>query len=211
VLQVVPVTANTANVIVRTNTPTTKVIYYKDLTRPDSKELSSASTDYSLDLRPTIENLVGETDYSLRVVIADQGGKQNESPRQTFRTPRDGEPPKIADLQVTTTRTADEITFIATWKTNEPTTSSVTVYQKGQEDQQQKLPGPAELANSHTVVGEKLKPSKLYTLVAEAHDAAGNKSTQEITFRTPKASQSIFTLLAANFGNAFGWLVDLLK
>lgn len=210
-LQVVPVNANTANMVIRTNTPTTKVIYYKDITHPDSKELSIASTEFSLDLRPTIENLVGETEYSVRVVIADQGGKQNESSRQTFRTPRDGDPPKISDLQVTTTRTADEITFIATWKTNEPATSSVTVYQKGQENQEQKLPGPDELSNTHTVVGEQLKPSKLYTLIAEAKDAAGNVATQEITFRTPKASQSIFTLLAANFGNAFGWLIDLLK
>lgn len=213
VLQMVPVSANTINVVMRTNTPTTKIVYYRQLDKPDAKELSVASSEFSIDRTATIENLIGETNYAIRVVIADQGGKQNTSSTQTVRTPRDTQPPDITDLQVTTARTADEITAIASWKTNEPASDKAEVIRKGQETiiDVPGHEGANDLTNGHTVIGNGLKPSTLYTLVAISKDAAGNEARKEITFRTPKATQSIFTLLAANFANAFGWVIDLLK
>ncbi len=211
-INVKPDSANKVTMVVKSNTPTSKVIYYRQSdASAEVKELSVANSDYSAETNLPIGGLIGETRYDYRVVITDQGGKQGERKDQSFVTPKDTIPPEITDLQVTTSRTSDKITFIATWKTNEPAKGSVSITRKGRNEQPLELPGTDVLTNTHTVVGTELKPSTLYTMTAQAVDSAGNQGTKDITFRTPKATQSIFALLAANFASAFGWLFALVK
>lgn len=193
-----------------TNTPTNGIIRYQRDGTTD--ELTAGDSEYKTDHSTVLRGLVGGSKkYNYEITASDQGGKQVKSGRRDFTTPVDQEAPKIEKLQVTTALAGDKIIFTAKWITNEPAKGKVKVTNNAESADTREVVGADVLSASHIVVGTDLKPSRPYTLEAQAVDDSGNVGKAEIRFVTPKETKNVFKLIAEKFGAQFGWLLKLFQ
>lgn len=207
-----PVSPNEVVIDWRTNTLTSGIIKYRATTGPQvGTEQTAGSSQLAGRHTVNLKGLVGNSNYTYSLVATDELGKQVTSTQYSFDTPTDNTPPVITDLNVSVTRTGDELVLTARWKTDEPTRGEIVFGPKTRTDETINLPGSSSLVTEHSVVATGLKPGTPYGLTAFASDPSSNRSKAEISFVTPKLSKTIFQLIIDTFLSRFGWLSNLFQ
>lgn len=207
----VPRSPNLVEVRWRTNTRTSGVVTYKAQDGPNVDTQTEASVALNTVHSVLLRNLIGDITYTFSVIATDERGSQVESSPQSFRTPIDRDPPVISHLNISVTRSGDELVLTVKWKTNEPAKGEVVYGPKNRADESINVPGSSNYITDHSIVATGLKPSTPYQLVAFSVDPSVNSGSSEINFVSPKFNKSIFQLIIDTFLSRFGWLANLFQ
>lgn len=196
-----------------TNVPTSSTITYAPANGKSSEvSKSELSTAHELETGPLEDNAT----YAFTISGRDQFGNEAVSTLGGINTKNDTRPPVISNFIVETElgkQGDDTIKVIASWKTDEPSTSKVEFgVGAGDANLTQSSQESAALDTSHVVVVSGIEPSQAYQFRAISKDAGANiaKSTSQILVTNQKA-QSIFDLITGSLSKAFGWMGKLIQ
>ena len=196
-----------------TNVPTSSTITYAPASGKSSEvSKSELSTAHELETGPLEDNAT----YAFTISGRDQFGNEAVSTLGGINTKNDTRPPTISNFIVETEpgeQGDDTIKVIASWKTDEPSSSKVEFgVGAGDANLTQSSQESAALDTSHVVVVSGIEPSQAYQFRAISKDAGANiaKSTSQILVTNQKA-QSIFDLITGSLSKAFGWMGKLIQ
>lgn len=196
-----------------TNVPTSSTITYAPANGKSSEvSKSELSTAHELETGPLEDNAT----YAFTISGRDQFGNEAVSTLGGINTKNDTRPPSISNFTVETEpgeQGDDTIKVIASWKTDEPSTSKIEFgVGAGDANLTQSSQESAALDTSHVVVVSGIEPSQAYQFRAISKDAGANiaKSTSQILVTNQKA-QSIFDLITGSLSKAFGWMGKIIQ
>lgn len=199
-----------------TNIDTSSAIYYK---KKDSTEsyTSKSNPDMVKDHEIIIDNLEDQSEYTLYAQGRDQYGNEAKSDTNTIVTPLDSRPPKLSNLTVEVKSSGfgegQKASIIATWETDELTTSQIE-YSQGIQGKEYafKSKEDSALSTSHAVILSELEPSKIYHLRAVSKDRAGNQGfTEDTTVITGKIQKSVIDIIVSSLQRSLGWIFTAFK
>lgn len=196
-----------------TNVPTSSTITYASAGGKSSEvSKSELSIAHELETGPLEDNAT----YTFTISGRDQFGNEAVSTLSGINTKNDTRPPVISNFIVETEtgeQGDDSIKVIASWGTDEPSTSKVEFgVGAGDANLTQSSQESTALDTSHVVVVSGIEPSQAYQFRAISKDASGNiaKSTSQILVTNQK-TQSIFDLITSSLSKAFGWMGKLFQ
>lgn len=196
-----------------TNVPTSSTITYAPASgKSNEVSKSELSTAHELETGPLEDNAT----YAFTISGRDQFGNEAVSTLGGINTKNDTRPPVTSNFTVETEpgeQGDDTVKVIASWKTDEPSTSKVEFgVGAGDANLTQSSQESSVLDTSHVVVVSGIEPSQAYQFRAISTDAGGNvaKSTSQILVTNQKA-QSIFDLITGSLSKAFGWMGKLIQ
>ncbi|MDD3086864.1 MAG: fibronectin type III domain-containing protein, partial [Patescibacteria group bacterium] len=196
-----------------TNVPTSSTIIYASAGGKSSEvSKSELSIAHELETGPLEDNAT----YTFTISGRDQFGNEAVSTLSGINTKNDTRPPVISNFIVETEtgeQGDDSIKVIASWGTDEPSTSKVEFgVGAGDANLTQSSQESTALDTSHVVVVSGIEPSQAYQFRAISKDASGNiaKSTSQILVTNQK-TQSIFDLITSSLSKAFGWMGKLFQ
>lgn len=196
-----------------TNVPTSSTITYAPAGGKSSEvSKSELSITHELETGPLEDNAT----YTFTISGRDQFGNEAVSTLSGINTKNDTRPPVISNFIVETEtgeQGDDSIKIIASWGTDEPSTSKVEFgVGAGDANLTQSSQESTALDTSHVVVVSGIEPSQVYQFRAISKDASGNiaKSTSQILVTNQK-TQSIFDLITSSLSKAFGWMGKLFQ
>ncbi|MBX4186771.1 MAG: DUF2341 domain-containing protein [Candidatus Doudnabacteria bacterium] len=217
--QINEITNNSFRVAWRTADPTSSVVEYRDTKTGvlNQKTIDEKATSH--DIR--VDGLAPANTYEVSVFgFNSKGNKVETASAVRITTSRDVAAPEIVSLKIDTAivpgRT-DRTQTIISWKTNEPSTSTVYFEEgAGTSADQKTLTNKVEITNSyvldHAVVISVLKPGGLYRIQVASTDTAGNVTTLPIkTIVVPRQSESILDVVFKNFEDTFKFLRQIGK
>ena len=163
----------------------------------------------------SLENLVPDNIYELRVFGYDVKNNIIEGNPITVRTKKDIVPPIISSIKINNAllpgRT-DRLQTVVSWRTNEPSNSLVYFKEGvGVEDiTVNKVGQDYEFTTDHIVIITTLKPSKVYRIKIVSTDESDNIASSPIrTILTPHSAESVFDIITRNLQETFGFLKKL--
>jgi len=198
----------------KTNVPTTGMVEYTS-NKGDRKEI--ASGQYVTDHELTVRGLVDQSTYKFQVFSVDQFGNRVSSDINTINTPLDSRPPRISNLVIEVKSsgfgTTQKAQIIATWETDEPSTSQI---EYGQGISGKEYPNSTKedtaLTNNHAVIVSELDPSRIYHLRAASKDRAANASySEDTTTITGKVQNSVLDIIVNSLQRSLGWMFNAFR
>ncbi len=211
--QISEVTNNSFAVSWRTADATTSVVEYRNTKTgiTNQKSLPEQSTSHQI----TVDGLNPATTYDVSVYgINAKGNRVQTASSLKVTTSQDTKAPEILSLKIDTAIVPgrnDRTQTIVSWKTNEPSTSTVMFEEGATGDKDKPLANKVEITNSlvldHAVVLTVLKPGGLYRIQIASTDSAGNTTTLPVkTIVVPRQSESILDVIFKNFEDTFKFL-----
>ena len=160
----------------------------------------------------TMKGLEDNSEYYLIAQSRDGEGNLATSDRQIFHTALDTRPPKISDLNVESTirGTGSDARgqLIVSWTTDEPSTSQVA-FGEGSSGvaTSSQTTEDANLTTEHTVVISDLSTAKVYNVVAQSRDRAGNQAKSDSQSSIiGRASDSVLSIIFNTLQKIFGFI-----
>jgi hypothetical protein len=211
--QVSNVTNSSFEVNWRTTDPTTSVVEYRNTKTNEVKQ--TTNLDQTTTHHLTAQNLIPGTTYEVNVFGTNaKGNKVQTANALLVKTSVDVVGPVITSLKIDTALipgSSDKTQTIISWKTDEPSTSTIGYEEGSSGDATKPLANKVEIANSfvqdHAVVLSTLKPGGLYRIQVSSTDSAGNKTQFPIrTIVVARQSQSILDVIFKNFEDTFSFL-----
>ncbi|MBX4191247.1 MAG: fibronectin type III domain-containing protein [Candidatus Doudnabacteria bacterium] len=218
--QIGSITNNSFRVTWRTSDPTSSVVEYRNTKTGvlNQKAIEELATSHEI----SVDALTPATTYEVTVYgINSKGNKVQTATAVKITTSIDTKAPEILSLKIDTALIPgrnDRTQTIVSWKTTEPSTSTV-YYEEGggtSGDEQKTLANKVEITNSfvldHAVVISVLKPGGLYRIQVGSTDSAGNTVTLPVkTIVVPRQSESILDVVFKNFEDTFKFLRQIGK
>ncbi|MFA7286531.1 MAG: fibronectin type III domain-containing protein [Patescibacteria group bacterium] len=209
-LNISTVTENSITLSWKTNVPTKTEIEYTNVAQ--SEKRSQGDPQFTTNHQFTVNNLLGDTEYSLIVRAEDETGVKVVSKPLRTKTGRDEIPPVITNVRTEVNLAGEDgasAQAIVTWRTDESATSQV-LYEEGaltRDEFGQRTEAGTERESLHVVVLSNLRPATVYRYRALSIDASGNESvSKDFTLLTPQRKQSVLNLIVNNFEQTFGFL-----
>lgn len=176
-----------------TNVPTSSTVRYSALGDKLESSLSELTTSHEVILR----DLASSTDYAITVEGRDQYGNLAMSTVQKWQSELDTRSPEVTNtnLSVTVTETSKgkRAQLIATWNTDEPSTSQVAFGGTDEKNLKSKSPLDTEPTSNHVVVISDLNLADIYKVQLISRDLNGNTAySPTTTVVTPDKEENIF-------------------
>lgn len=192
-----------------TDEPTTSIVDYKNIRTGETnrKVIRNMVTAHDV----LIENLVPSSVYSVEVSGNTADGNLIEAKEAfTVKMSIDNTPPQISLLKIDSALVpgrTDRTQTIVSWKTDEPSTSSVS-YEEGTGSMDKDLANKVEEVESyttnHAVIIPLLKPGTIYRIQITSVDEAGNTNKFPMrTIITPRQNESVVDVIFKNFEDTF--------
>lgn len=195
-----------------TSEPTTSVVEYKNIKTGEFGQRSSDTKITSHDV--VIDGLIPGSTYSVNVYgVNSKGNKVSITSAVRITTSIDTAAPVITGLTIDSALIpgrSDRTQTIISWKTNEPSTSTV-FFKEGSVSPDEKLANKVEQNTNfvldHAVVVSSLKPGGLYSIQVSSTDSAGNTTLFPVrTAVVPQQGQSVIEIIFKNFEDTFKFL-----
>lgn len=166
-----------------TNVPTSSTVSYSAYGSQMESSLSELTTNH----RVVISGLASNTTYQMTILGRDQYGNLVSSSVQTWSSQVDTRPPVISkssySVIVTSTAKGSRAQLIASWKTDEPSTSQISYgqYSSKSSELDKKTPIDTEPTTNHVVIISDLNLADIYKAQIVSKDLDGNAVYSSIT------------------------------
>lgn len=164
-----------------TNVPTSSSVYYSALGTRLETTYSELTTAHEV----VLKDLASNASYQITVAGRDQYGNLTTSQLQNWNSLLDTRPPVISNASysviMSSTAKGERAQLIASWKTDEPSTSQVAYDKLSSKTLSKKTPIDAEPTTSHVVIISDLNLADIYKVRISSRDLDGNTSYGSIT------------------------------
>jgi hypothetical protein len=166
--------------------------------------------DHEIDLA----NLNPGTEYIITIEGRDVFGNIARSSDITIVTLLDNIPPKIDNIRTDvsiSSSSKNKTQLVVTWKTDEPSTSQVVLYESGNEEKRNNSSTyDSNLTTKHTTVFNSLNAGMVYRFQIESADKSGNLAkSKDFVVLTPQNRKSVIQIILDIIEKMFGWVNNI--
>jgi len=198
---------STQSVTWTTNVPSSSTVTYGKVgTNGTDIQISKLEIEHKI----TISGLEDDSEYFLIAQSRDADGNLAVSDRQVFKTALDTRPPEVSDVSIETSIRGTGVEargqVIASWKTDEPSTSQVG-YAEGSTATvfNNKTTEDTQMTTEHIVVLSNLPTSRVYSIQVMSYDKARNIGLGESEASIiGRANESVLTIILNALQRIFG-------
>jgi len=187
-------------------------VTYTDVKTSESRMQGDAK--FVLDHKIDLTNLNPGTEYVIKIEGRDIFGNIAKSSDIKIVTLLDNVPPQIdsirTDVSLSSSST-NKTQLVIVWKTDEPATSQVMLYENGNEQKPSNSSSfDSNLTTKHTTVFTNLGAGMVYRLQIESADKSGNLTkSRDFVVLTPQNRKSILQIIIDIIQKMFGWVNNI--
>lgn len=183
----------------------------------DTKTLESrmqGDAKLILDHKIDLVNLNPGTEYAIKIEGRDTFGNIARSSDLKITTLLDNIPPKIDNIRTDVSISSsvkNKTQLVVTWKTDEPATSQVVLYESGNTDARNNSSTyDSNLTTKHTTVFNSLNAGTVYRFQIESSDKSSNLAkSKDFVVLTPQSRKSILQIIVEIIEKIFGWVRNI--